>query len=293
MLLLCGCLLACEKSIEVSVPEEPPRLVVEALIRVDTSEAYLPIAVKLSETAPFFGEIQPVTDVEEMVILIQVFDEDGVSSGTGTSVLGPSNTEEGVYVPVVIPGDVDERIPMSLIESDVLYTLVITWRGRRYAAQTRYVAAVPIEEARFGVNTLIDEDKKEVIVRIQDPPEFGNYYVFDFGEGEFIPSEDIFYNGQSFEFSYFLDRTLPEGSDLEVGILGADQVLHNYILLLAEQSGVLENPFQVPVATVRGNVFDVTELDNVDTFDNAGEPEVFPLGFFAIVQEFTYTINAE
>jgi hypothetical protein len=44
---------------------------------------------------------------------------------------------------------------------------------------------------------------------------------------------------------------------------------------------------------VRGNVFDVTDLDNIDVLDNAGQPEVFPLGYFAIVQEFTSTITIE
>ena len=296
LLLAAGMLLvgtACEDVIEVDVPEDPPRLLVEGLIRVDTTEAFLPIEIKLSETAPFFGEIRPVTDVEEIVIIIEVFDEDGIVTGTGVSVLGPSDSGVGVYEPVVIPGDVDERIGMGIIEVDAQYTLVITWRGRRYAAQTRYVPAVPIEEARFGEDTLFDDEDVEVVVRFEDDPAPGNYYVFDFREGEFLPSEDVFYNGQTFEFSYFIEREISRDEPLEISILGADQIFHNYILLLTEQSGVLENPFQVPAATVRGNVFDVTGLDNIDIFDNAGRPEVFPLGFFSISQEFTYTISPE
>lgn len=283
----------CEDVIEVEVPEEPPRLQVEALIRVDTTEAFLPIEIKVSETASFFGEIRPVNDVEEMVIIIEVFDEEGLSTGIGTSVLGPSDAGPGIYEPVVIPGDVDERIGMGIIGVDAEYTLVITWRGRRYAAQTRYVSTVPILEARFGDNTLFDDEQTEIVVRFQDDPEPGNYYVFDFGEGEFLPSEDVFYNGQVFEFSYFTQREVPTDVPLEIRILGADQVFHNYIQLLTEQAGVLENPFQVPSATVRGNVFDVTGLDNIDIFDNAGRPDVFPLGFFSISQQFSYTVLPE
>ncbi|SFR49613.1 protein of unknown function [Robiginitalea myxolifaciens] len=284
---------SCEDVIEVEVPEEDPRLNVEGLIRVDTTEEFLPIEIKLSTTTPFFGEFQPVNEVEEIVIIIQVFDEEGNSQGTGTSVLGRDETREGYYIPVVIEGDVDERVGMGIIEFDVLYTLVITWEGRRYAAQTRYVPAVPIAEASFGGNTLFDEDETEIVVRFTDNADPGDYYIFDFGEGEYLPSEDEFYNGQDFEFSYFVQRELTTEDPLEIKILGADQTFYNYMLLLTEQSGLLENPFQVPVATVRGNVFDVTELDNIENFDNAGSPMVFPLGYFAIVQEFTYTVPAE
>ena len=284
---------ACEDVIEVEVPEEDPRLNVEGLIRVDTTEEFLPIEIKLSTTTPFFGEFQPLNEVEEIVIIIQVFDEEGNSTGTGTSVLGRDESREGYYIPVVIEGDVDERVGTGIVEFDALYTLVITWEGRRYAAQTRYVPAVPITRAGFGDNTLFDDEDTEVVVRFTDVPEPGNYYIFDFGEGEFLPSEDEFYNGQEFEFSYFVQRELSTSDPLELKIFGADQTFYNYMLLLTEQSGLLENPFQVPVTTVRGNVFDVTDLDNIDNFDNAGSPMLFPLGYFAIVQEFTYTVPGE
>jgi hypothetical protein len=63
--------------------------------------------------------------------------------------------------------------------------------------------------------------------------------------------------------------------------------------LLIEQTEGQQGPFQTPVATVRGNVFDVTDLDNIENVDNATQPEVFPLGYFAIVQEFTERITIE
>ena len=60
---ICGIgLMACEEVIEVEVPEEEPRLVVDGLLRVDTTQVFVPVEVRLSQTAGFFGEIQPVTD---------------------------------------------------------------------------------------------------------------------------------------------------------------------------------------------------------------------------------------
>ncbi len=276
---------SCEDVIEVDTPSEDPRLVVEGLIRVDTTQEFMPVAIRLTETSDFFGEIRTVDDVDEIVIIYQVF-EDGMVTSSGTSVLELSETGGGVYVPVIVPGDVDERIPTSLVEKDVLYTLVITRNGRRFAAQTKYVPAVPIDSLAQGTNTLFEGNETEVIVTYTDMPDVDNYYIFDFGFGNFLPTEDTFYKGQTFSFSYFYDEVFDNGEQVEVAILGADQTFYNYMNLLVQQTDGQQGPFQPPTATVRGNVFDVTGLDNNEVFDNTSEPGNFPLGYFAIVQEF-------
>lgn len=283
---------ACEDVIEVETPSEPPRLVVEGLIRVDTTQQFLPVEIRLSETASFFGEVRPVNDADEMVIIMQVY-EDGNIIATGSSEMELSESGGGVYIPVVVPGDVDERIPTSIIYQDVLYTLVITRGGRRYAAQTRYVPAVTIDQLAQGTNTLFENEETEVIVTYTDMPGVDNYYIFDFGFGNYLPTEDTFYKDQTFSFSYFYDETFANGDQVEVAILGADQTLYNYMSLLVQQTDGQQGPFQPPVATVRGNVFDVTDLDNDENFDNTGEPGNFPLGYFAIVQEFRDSLTIQ
>ena len=75
--------------------------------------------------------------------------------------------------------------------------------------------------------------------------------------------------------------------------MGADEQFYNYMDQLIEQADDLQGPFQTPVATVRGNVFDVTDIDNLDRFDNVDRPNTFPLGYFAIVEEFTNTLTIE
>lgn len=283
---------ACEEVIEVEVPVEDPRLVVGGLLRVDTSEAYIPVEIRLTQTAGFFDEILPVTDVDEIVIVYQRL-ESGIPAGlTFRSSLTQLDPGSGVYVPD--PSFMtDQRIPTSILEDPYRFTLIISWRGRRYAAQTQYVTSVPIDELRLGDGTLFDEDETELIIRFTDDPERDNFYLFDFGFGNYLASEDKFYRGQEFEFSYFYDQAFDPGTLLEVGLLGADRTFFNYMDLLVEQTEGQQGPFPPPVATVRGNVFDVTDLDNLDNIDNAGQPEVFPLGYFAIVQEFRAAITVE
>jgi hypothetical protein len=136
----------------------------------------------------------------------------------------------------------------------------------------------------------LEEDETEVILSFTDDPENTNYYVFDFGFGEFLATEDTFYQGETFQFSYFYDRKFEPGTELQVSILGASERFYHYMDQLVEQGDDLQGPFQTPAATVRGNIFDITDLDNRDVFDNVEQPDVYPLGYFAIVQEDKKTI---
>ena len=78
---------------------------------------------------------------------------------------------------------------------------------------------------------------------------------------------------------------------MTISILGADRDFFNYMNNLIEQTEEGFGVFETPAATVRGNIFDVTDLDNIDVFDNVEQPEVFPLGYFAVVQEYRQTIT--
>jgi len=54
---------------------------------------------------------------------------------------------------------------------------------------------------------------------------------------------------------------------------------------LIEQAERSFGVFETPAATVRGTVFDITDLDNIDVVDNFATPGLFSLGYFAIVQK--------
>lgn len=289
LLLLLGCW-SCEDVIEVDTSEGDLRLIVDGLIRVDTNEPYIPVEIKVSLTNGFFNETTP-TSVESMLIIYELY-EDGVISSTGVSNLAEREPGSGIYVPD--PNFMsDQRIGIGAADEDMLFTLLIEHKGRKYAGQTRYVPAVPVDDLAQGTETLFDEDETEIIVTFTDQPDKDNFYVVDFGFGDYLVTEDEFYKGQQFEFSYFYDRTFEPGTELEISILGADRGFYNYMDQLIEQGGESQGPFQTPVATVRGNVFDVTGLDNVDVVDNVGQPDNFPLGYFAIVQEYSSTISTE
>ncbi len=274
----------CEDVIEVDLPGQDTRLVVDGLIRVDANATYIPVEIRLSLSSSFFDNNLP-TSAESVLIIYEEY-EDDIVVDQGSSSLAETSPGSGIYVPDPNFSS-DQRISTSILDRNLLFTLLIRHQGRLYLAQTRYVPVVPINSIRQGTGTLFGDDETEVIVNFTDQPDVDNFYLFDFGFGEFLVTEDEFYKGQEFEFSFFYDQQFESGTVLDISILGADQTFYNYMDQLIEQSGELQGPFQTPVNTVRGNVFDVTDLDNIDVLDNVDQPEVFPLGYFAIVQEET------
>jgi hypothetical protein len=274
-------LASCEDVIEVEVPAEDARLVIDAIIRVDTSQTLIRPEIKVTRSASFFEEAQPVSNITQMTISLLG------TNGTGDDFLVLEETEagSGIY------RDPEAVLVDSLVVGRLL--LQIEHEGRLYFAETQYVPSVQIDNLQQGDDTLFSEDDTEVIVEITDTPGEDNYYVFDFGFSEFLTVQDQFFDGQSFEFSYFYEKDLDAGQELEISILGADQGFFDYMTLLVEQTQDDGGVFQTPVATVRGNIFDVTDLDNDQVVDNVGQPDVFPLGYFAVVQEFKSQLTLE
>lgn len=287
LLILAG--FGCEDVIEVDLPAAEPRLVVEGLIRVDREEAFLPVRIALKESAGFFDPV-PATQAEAALIYVERF-ENGELIGTFTSSLAEESPGSGVYIPDP-NATFDQRIPTFFLEDEVRFTLQLRYNQRQYLAQTWYQPVVPMDYVLQGRATLQNGDETEVIVGFTDPPVEKNYYLFDFGQAQYLTTEDTFYQGQFFQFSYFYENPIEPGTELTIGILGADKAFYDYMRLLIEQSD-LQGPFQTPVASARGNVVDVTDIDNTDLFDNTGRPGEFPLGYFAVVQQHqrTLTIN--
>ena len=60
--------IGCEDVIDVQVPSEEPRLIIDALVRVDESSPFVMVTVKVGLTSAFFGEV-PVTNLKTITII--------------------------------------------------------------------------------------------------------------------------------------------------------------------------------------------------------------------------------
>ena len=252
----------CEDVIDVELDDPQPRLVVDALIRVNTELPSNRVSVRLAISSNFFEENTPVNDAEIRLSNLTLDQQTTLN-------LDDSN---GTYSAVV---DTD-------ILTDGVLELQVAHNGSLYTAMNTFTPSTPITKLEQGDGELFGEDDIEIIIGYSDPGDQTNYYLIDYDQGEYFTQEDTFYQGQDFEFSYFHDSAKP-GDTLEVFLMGANQELINYmdqVLTLSGEDGL--TPFQTPVTPARGNI-----IGPEDDFEN------YTLGYFAVVEAFSQTLVIE
>lgn len=283
---------ACEDVVEIALPTEEPRLVFDGLIRVDTTQEFVNVKVKVTKTNSFYEDVDLVSDLETIYIYYGTENELGDIVGGMYSNLAEVQPGSGIYEPDP-DFTSDQRIRTIDIDDDTAFWLIVEHEGRKYAAKTYYESSVPIDNVVQGDGTLFNEDQTEIVLSFTDNPDKENYYLFDFDNANFLTSEDTFYEGQAFSFSYFSDTELAPGDEIEISILGASKDFYDYMNLLLEQSEGGFGPFATPAATVRGNVFDITGIDDINNFNNVNEVDNFPLGYFSVSQVFSEILVIE
>jgi hypothetical protein len=270
--------IGCEDVIEVDLDTEPPRLTVDAIIRLDTSKSITTATIKVGLSSSFFKQNQAVQ-------VDQIFIENLDYQGT-----------EPVDPNIVVFNEIELGVYQSSKNTDFFtsgaLTLTIIYKEEVYSASTRFVPTVPFDSIIQGDGVLFSGEETEIIVSFTDTPNQADFYIFDFDFNEYLVSEDEFYPGQRFEFSYFYDD-IETGTTLDISILGADETFYSYMDQLIVQSGGSQGPFQTPVGTVRGNITNITDVDNNSVNDNVERADNFALGYFAVVQEYKERITIE
>lgn len=293
LLLTLTLFISCEEVIDVDLPENETRLIVNGVIRVDETQDYLPVEIRVSESSSFF-ENNTIASIKSAIIYYGTPNPDApeILEGGGVSNLAELEPGSGIWVPDPT-FDSDQRIRVSSINEGDVFQLTIETNEERFFATTTYVKSVPIDSLVQGDETLFSGDETEVIVSFTDRGNSDDFYVLDLDFGEFLVTEDEFYQGQTFVFSYFYDNELElnTSSVVDISLLGADEAFYNYMNQIIVQSGGDQGPFQTPAATVRGNIINITGIDNNEVFDNVERTNNFALGYFAIVEEYKDSIE--
>jgi len=261
---------SCQEVITVELPNQEPKLIVDALIRIDTTISSTLVTVSIRQTSDFFGEISPVS-----VDQITMSNLDNPGNNTD-QVLDETEPGSGIY---------QQFFSTEELARDRWF-LQINYQGEFYVAESLMQYSVPIDQLTIGDGSLFSGDVTELLVRYSDIGSREDYYLFDYGNDDFFASEDVFYDGQQFEFSYFYDEQFNPGDTLTVSIMGIDRDFFNYMNLLREQSEGGFGPFATPAVSVRGNLINATDINNNDNYNNVNDPDNYALGYFAIVQEY-------
>ena len=257
---------SCEDVIDVDVPEGDPRLVIDASFEFYLTEDPIAISgnIRLSESAPFFDEIPAVNSAT-------VF----VTNLSDNSVINFENVNEnGIYEPIDFTVDL---IP----EFGIDYELTVIYNNEIYKATTQLFPSVPINSVEQGDGTLFEGDETEIIVTFTDDGTRDDFYLFDFDFNLLEVSEDRFYQGEMFTFSYFYENMFT-GDDVTIKLLGIDERYFNYALQIIELSDQNDgDPFQVPPSTARGNIINISNPDN------------FALGYFNLSEAYRIDFTIE
>lgn len=259
LLLLVSLFSSCEDVIDVDLPQSEPRLVVDALIRVPASEDYFPVIIRLTTTAPF--DAVAVPRVSGAVVSLTAQNKSYSLSDAG----------DGIYL---------GELPKNIITTQTV-RLDIVYKEEQYTATTNMVSAVPIDSLSLGTGTLFTGNETEIIVNYTDPSPSRDFYLFDLDFNFYLLSEDSFYQGNNFSFSYFYEE-LEADQPVNIKILGVDKAFYDYMSIVIAQTGQdAAGPFKAPPAEVKGNII------------NSTDPENYPLGYFAIAQQYSDTITIE
>jgi len=251
---------SCEEVIELDLPNDTPRLVIDASLKMTPNEAVNQV-IKLSLTGSFYQEEnQVITEAVVELIdltndLIYTFEYDPINEMAYTMLYTPS--------------------------FDTNYKLRITYEGEIYESTVEQLMhSAPLDNIEQGNNTLFGGDEKEVIISFTDNGERDDFYLFDLGYNLYLATKDEFYQGNVFTFSYFYDE-LVAGDEVNIEIMGIDERHFNFMTILINQTEEGGNPFETTPTTIRGNM---TNLTN---------PDHYPMGYFRLSETYSSSLILE
>lgn len=257
-------LAGCQKVVDIDLPTAEPRLIIDATFALypDNGKNSLEGTVNLALTASFYeGELPPVNNATVYMTDIN----------TGDRIIFAELEKSGNYIPQVLSG---------FPKPNTTYKLTVIYKNETYEGMATMVPVVPIDSLDQGDVTLLN-DETEIIVSFTDKENRTDHYLFDLDFDLYLTTNDQFYQGQKFTFSYFYED-IERGKEITVRINGVDEQFYNYMNMVIAQSGQNDiGPFPTPPAAVRGNMVNITNPDN------------YPLGYFAISEAYKMSLIIE
>ena len=253
---------ACTDVIDVEVPSEEPRLVIEASINWEKGTSGSDQTIYLSKSTPFF-------------------ETNGNVPVSGASVV-ITNTSDGSFFEFNDQNDGSYTSSNFMPVLNDNYTLEVISEEETYIAQETFIPVVPILEVYQSTDKFLPE-VLEVNFDFLDPAEEENYYYIKFKEQadtfpRLLDFKDEFVNGNL--ISVFNERQENEdinqveyapGDTVNMELIGISKRYYEYIQLLINQSES-GGPFDTTPVALRGNC------------TNQNDPNNFAYGYFRLTE---------
>ena len=253
---------SCTDVIELEVPTEAPRLVIEASINWEKETVGNNQGIKLSKSTPYFD-----TNGTEPVLGASV----KITNDTNGADFIFTDNSDGTY-------STDSFVPIL----NNSYTLEVINEGETYIAQENLIA-VPSILSVYQSTDYFFQDLLEVNFEFLDPKDEVNYYFIKFQEqADVLPTlstlKDEFINGNLITISNerrenedINQEPYAPGDLVDMELYGISKEYYDYMTILINQSES-GGPFDTTPVPLRGNCI------NVNT------PDSDPYGYFRITE---------
>jgi len=264
---------SCTDVIDVDVPFDGPRLVIEASLDWEKGTQGNDQTIKLSVTIPYFDDIS--TDIVTGASV-------KVTEGTDGRVVQFTDQNDGTYT-------TSEFIPVI----NQSYTLEVVYNGEVYIAKEILTPVVDIAMVDQSTENGFNKDVIEVNIYFFDPVDEDNFYLTKFHErkdlfptlfdisDEFTNGNEMYVFYEKFDGRDTEEKELLPGDIVDIELYGISKTYFNYIRLLISQHQSENNPFSTTPSPLRGNC------------TNPQNPDNFAWGYFRLTQvdRVTYTIQ--
>ena len=255
----------CEDVIDIEVPSSESKLIIDAIFEVyhNHTPVTANTVVKLRESANYFDDEIPVITNTATVLLKDLTNN--------IDIIFEDNNSDGNFVPI------DPFIPIENVD----YELNIFYNEDLYQSQSQLITTTGFGEVYQGNSTLFTGEEIEVNVSFIDDINTENNYLFNFSNDLFLPIQDRFFNGSTYNFSYFYQEGEVEiPSTVLIKMSGVTKEYLTYFNVLISQSGEQAGgPFETIPSSLLGNIVNTTNNEN------------FPLGYFHISETDTYNLS--
>ncbi len=237
---------SCEEVVDVNLPTEKPRLVVDASINWYKGTDGTQQKIKLTTTTNFYSNTVPVV------------------SGATVFIKNSVNT---IFDFIEIPGTGEYACSTFIAELGETYTLTVISNGQTFTAEETMQSLAPIQEIIQDNQGGITGHDLEIKTYYSDPALADNFYLYKYKYSnrvklDYYVDEDKFFQGNRF-FSISQNEDLAVGDQIEVTHYGISRSYFNYMnVLLSIAGNGNQGPFQSPPATVRGNIVNTTNFSN-------------------------------
>ncbi|MCF6223877.1 MAG: DUF4249 domain-containing protein [Flavobacteriaceae bacterium] len=264
---------SCTDVIDVDVPFDGPRLVIEASINWKKGKPGNKQTIKLSKLTPYFDTI---TNSQVTGAMVKITND---QNGSITNFIDQNN---GDYI-------TEDFVPIV----NQPYTLEVNYNGETYIAQEMMKTVVPISRVEQSKDFGFDNKVIALNMYFDDPVDEENYYLTKFHRRKdlfpnLLDINDGFTNGN--EMIVFFEKFTNEdenefelvpGDIVDIELIGISKKYFNFIGLLIEQNAASGDPFSTTPAPLRGNCI------------NPDNPENFAWGYFRLteVDSVTYIVE--